>query len=281
MSAPSPQREPEGESRMAEVPLVDTHFHIYTNDLPFTDTAWHRPTEDAPVERQVKTLDEHGVAFGVIAAASLQGTYLNHIRAALRRYKRLRSSAILDPRTDIHQMERMKAEGFVGVRLVLERMDDPPDLASQDYRAFFRRIADLDWHVHILDRDHRLPAQIAAIEGQGPKLVLDHFARPHPELGVDSPGFKAALAAIERGRTWVKVSAGYRMNARERMKELADALYRVGGAERLVWGSDSPFAGHEDRMSYAEALADFEYCFPDPAVRRRIGGETPMRLYFT
>ena len=30
-----------------EAPLVDTHFHVYTTDMPLAGDAWHRPPEDA------------------------------------------------------------------------------------------------------------------------------------------------------------------------------------------------------------------------------------------
>ncbi len=45
-----------------EPPLVDTHFHIYTTDLPLAPNAWHKPPEDAGAERLIKLLDEHGIA---------------------------------------------------------------------------------------------------------------------------------------------------------------------------------------------------------------------------
>ena len=47
--------------------------------MPLAGDAWHKPPEDASIERLIKTLDEHGVLFGVIAAASLYGDYNDYI----------------------------------------------------------------------------------------------------------------------------------------------------------------------------------------------------------
>ena len=34
-----------------DAPLVDSHFHLYTTDMPLAKTAWHRPDHDASIEQ--------------------------------------------------------------------------------------------------------------------------------------------------------------------------------------------------------------------------------------
>jgi predicted TIM-barrel fold metal-dependent hydrolase len=80
----------------ADCPLVDSHFHIYERTMPLAATAWHAPTEDATVERCLATLDQHGVSFGVVSAASIYGTYNDYVRRALRANRRLRGTAMVD-----------------------------------------------------------------------------------------------------------------------------------------------------------------------------------------
>jgi len=88
------------------------------------------------------------------------------------------------------------------------------------------------------------------------------------------------LAAVEQGRTWVKLSAGFRQADPAAPQALAAQLLRIAGPERLLWGSDWPFAAFEDRVTYAGTLAALESWVPDAAARRRITGETPLRFYF-
>jgi predicted TIM-barrel fold metal-dependent hydrolase len=263
-----------------DAPLVDSHFHIWRRDLPLTDTAWHKSPGDATVERLLETLDAHGVTFGVVAAASLHGLYNDYVRAALKRHRRLRATANVTHQTDIYQLERMRDDGFVGVRFLRSVLDDPPDLRSGEYRLLLRRVADLGWHVHLTDRKERLADTIAAVEASGATLVLDHLALAHTPEGVNGATFRAVLAAVERGQTWVKLSGGFRFSPRSAAKQYVDALVRLTGGERLVWGSDWPFAGHEGTVTYADTLAMLEEWIPDPATRRIVGGLSPLKLYF-
>ncbi len=263
-----------------DAPLVDTHFHLYTRDMPIQPWAWHRPPEDATDTQFVEVMDRHGVGFGVVAAASLYGQYNDYVIRCLRRNPRLRGTAFVRPETDMYTLERMKADGIVGIRLFFRRVPDPPDLSSPEYRTLLRRVRDLDWHVHTLVSGDALPGVIQAVEGAGVKLVSDHFGKPDDALGVNCPGFKALLAAVERGRTWVKMSGGFRMATPEHARAYAKALLEVSGGERLMWGSDWPFAAFEDKVTYARTIADLHDWVPDEAQRRLVAGETPMRLYF-
>jgi predicted TIM-barrel fold metal-dependent hydrolase len=90
-------------------------------------------------------------------------------------------------------------------------MKQLPDITTFEYRGFFRRLADLDWHVHLHTECENLPFFIPKIEACGVKLVIDHLGRPDPKAGISSDGFKAMLKSIEKGRTWVKMSAAYRL----------------------------------------------------------------------
>jgi len=75
-------------------PLIDTHAHIYPRDTPLIEGATHRPSRDVTPEEFVRTLDEHGVLFGVHAAASFMGSYNDYTLAALARYPRLHGTSI-------------------------------------------------------------------------------------------------------------------------------------------------------------------------------------------
>jgi predicted TIM-barrel fold metal-dependent hydrolase len=173
----------------------------------------------------------------------------------------------------------MQRDGVVGVRLPFISLPQLPDLTSFDYRRFLRRLADLDWHVHLHVEGERLPPLIDIIEKAGVKLVIDHLGRPDPRTGIESEGFKAMLRAIERGRTWVKMSGGYRLGPAA--IDYGRTLVRVAGPDRLVWASDCPFVGMETEMNYQSAIDWLVECVPDAACRRKIFGEAALKLYFS
>jgi predicted TIM-barrel fold metal-dependent hydrolase len=106
-------------------PLVDTHAHIYPRDTPLIEGATHQPSRDVTPEEYVRTLDEHGVLFGVHAAASFMGPYNDYTLAALARFPRLRGTAIVDPSIGLHELIAMDAAGIVGIRFSLRNTRAP------------------------------------------------------------------------------------------------------------------------------------------------------------
>jgi hypothetical protein len=110
------------------------------------------------------------------------------------------------------------------------------------------------------------------------KVVVDHFAAPDPAAGVADHGFRAALDGVRAGDTWVKLSAPYRQGGVD-VQPYVDALLDAGGARQLVWASDWPFIGHEDRIEYRQCVDWLERWVPDAAARRTVLAETPVRLF--
>jgi predicted TIM-barrel fold metal-dependent hydrolase len=275
---------------LADPPVIDAHAHIFTPDMPLADSAWMKPDYAFSAEDYLQQLDAHGVHFGVIAGISIYGCYNDYMISALRRHPRLRGTVNIDPATDRYTLERMKADGVVGVRLQLSRRRELPDFTGETWRLLLRRVVDLDWHVHLALEGALMPQVLPALEASGARIVLDHFAHPDPAQGLEGEGFQAVLRSVARGRTWVKLSAGYRLTwesrgngrpdpvAMDLARAAAERLLREAGPERLLWGSDSPFVGHES-ITYADALRWYEEWVPSAAARRRMT-DTALRLYF-
>jgi len=275
----------------ADAPIVDAHAHIFTRDMPLGANAWTQPDYGFTAEDYLRTLDAHGVHFGVIAGISIYGYYNDYMIEQLRTHKRLRGTVNVPPAIDRYALERMKTDGVVGVRLQLTRRKELPDLAGEDYRLLMRRIMDLNWHVHIAVEGPLLPAVLEQLEPTGVRIVIDHFGHPDPQEGLNCSGLKALVRAVQRGRTWVKLSAGYRLTwsaradtrdprAEALAKQTAHLLLQEAGPERLVWGSDCPFVGHEAALTYQDTLDAFVDWVPDPAARRKIS-DTALKLYFS
>jgi predicted TIM-barrel fold metal-dependent hydrolase len=277
---------------MIDPPVVDAHAHIFKPDMPMADSAWMKPDYGFTAADYLKVLDAHGVHFGVIAGISIFGNYNDYMIDELRRQPRLRGTVNIDPATDRYTLERMKADGVVGVRLQLSRRKELPDLGSEVWRLLLRRVADLNWHVHLALEGKLLPAVLPALEASGVRVVLDHFGHPDPEQGLENEGFQALLRSVDKGRTWVKLSAGFRLTwlgqhsgapdpkAMALAQKAASKLLQVAGPERLLWGSDCPFVGHESSLTYADTLRSLQEWVPSPEARRKIS-DTALKLYFS
>jgi predicted TIM-barrel fold metal-dependent hydrolase len=279
-----------GATIAADPPVVDSHAHIFKQDMPLAASAWLKPDYDFTAGDYIRTLDAHGVHFGVVAAVSIYGLYNDYMLEALRRHPRLRGTVNVDPSFDRHAMQRMRDDGVVGIRLQLSRRGALPDFTTEAWQLLLRRVRDLDWHVHVALEGRFMPQLLPQLEAAGVRIVLDHFAHPDPAQGLEGEGFQAVLGSMARGRTWVKLSAGFRLTwqsrgtgvpdpvAMELAQAAAERLLREAGPERLVWGSDCPFVGHESH-TYADALRWYEQWVPSAAVRRRMS-DTALRLYF-
>lgn len=259
--------------------LIDTHVHIFKQDMPLVPDPRHSPTYDFTVEQLLDVMDTHGVSMAVIAAASPWGDYNDYVIASLAQSERLRGTVIVEPSIEHMALEHMDAQGVRGVRLPFIGMKTLPDLDSWDYRKFLRRLCDLDWHVHLHLDGPRLPLALPLLERSGVKIVIDHIGRPDPVEGVLGEGFKAMVRSVQKGRTWVKLSGAYRLG--DNARECAQALCNEVGYDHLFWASDCPFVGEETRITYAEAQEWLVQTVPDAAARRQVFGENALRFYFS
>ncbi len=93
------------------------------------------------------------------------------------------------------------------------------------------------------------------------------------------------LRLLERGNAWVKIRlgvSGIRTSISPDWSlpvEYAQDLLRRFGVEKLFWGSDSPFVGHEHVASYGMAVERFKLCVRMPRFGALIG-ENGHRFYF-
>lgn len=268
---------PSGPQVQMSAPRVDAHAHIFTRAMPLIANPRHQPTYDFTVDSYLAELDRHAIDFGVIAAASPWGDYNDYTVSSVAATPRLRGTVILHPDKQ-YDLAALKRAGIVGVRLPFIGLAQLPDLASDAWRTQLRRIADQDWHVHLHVEGRHIPALLPLLENSGPRIVIDHLGRPAPDEPKGSAGYRAIVAAVQRGRTWIKASCGYRMGP------VADA-HLLGflqdlGPERLFWASDCPFVGHEGQLRYADTITWLETLVPDPDVQRALFGTNAFAFYF-
>ena len=264
---------------MSEVTAVDCHAHVMRRDLPLAPDRHSGPKRDVSVEEYLATLDAHGISHGVLTAPSFYGTDNSLLMAALAKAPhRLRGTAIVAPDIEVESLDRMDRAGVVGIRLNWIRRDKLDDVQSPAYRRLFGRVRALDWQVEIYLEGPKLAAVLPRIRDQGVKVVVDHFGAPDPSLGVQCPGFQQVLRGVRSGNTFVKLSAPYRQGDAD-AQVYVDALLEAGGPKQLVWATDWPFVGFEEKITYAQCVGWIEAWIPDDATRRTVLAETPARLF--
>jgi predicted TIM-barrel fold metal-dependent hydrolase len=252
--------------------------------MPVSRSAWKQPVGEYPVERFLSDLDAHGVKYGVIAAASLFGTYNDYSIRAVRAHPRLRATAIVDPDIDFYTLEAMRADGIVGIRLQWFFRRPLPDVGEETWQRLMRRLRDLGMHVHLNIEGARLVELAERLMATGVNVLIDHYGWHDPGPRLAAPSYQGMLKLLERPNAWVKITSGFRHPDEHEpdwslpMAYTQDLLERFGPA-KLLWGSDAPFVGHEHVASYAMAIERFHRCVPDAATRRAIG-DNAWRFYF-
>ena len=228
---------------------IDTHAHVMRTDVALAAERHSAPEHDVTPEQFIALLDAHGVSHGVLTAPSFYGTNNEVLLDALAAFpERLRGTVIVAPTITRAELRALDEKGVRGIRLNWTKRARLDDLSTPEYQALFRTLRDLDWHVELFLEGEKMPAVLPHIEKSGVTIVFDHFAHPEPKAGLNGAGFRMALAVLERGQGWVKLSAPYRLRGAPPLPYVR-ALQQAGGTEHLVWASDWPWVQIDDDLS--------------------------------
>lgn len=262
---------------------IDSHAHVFLRSLKMAKFHRYLPKYDASVERYLSLLDEFHFSNGVIIQPSFLGTDNHYLLSALDRHPhRLRGVVVIDPARDLEKLEEWKHAGCAGIRFNLFDLPDPV-LSDSSWRKALKKIRDLDWQVELHVEARRLPELAPALLDAGVRIVVDHFGRPDPTLGVNDPGFHYLLSLAESRRVWVKISAAYRSGGNRRGEKFAlqavPLFKKSFGLDRMIWGSDWPHTQFEKSESYRSSYQFLLRMLPDPAEREIVLGSSPRDLY--
>lgn len=259
------------------VTAIDTHTHILLKDRPMV-TDRHQPLlRDYQLPELLAEMKANNISHALLTAPSVYTTDNSLLLEALAvAPDKLRGTVILDPAESLDSLIRLKRAGVCGIRLNWWRRKSIPDIRA--YRDLLAKVREVDWHLELFLDGVHMPDVLPIIRGSGVKLVLDHFGCPEPAQGVNGPGFRCILDFILTGRAWVKLSAPYRLGGGN-AAAYAGTLLREAGPERLMWGSDWPWGGFEEGMTYGRCLDWLHEWVPDAAQRRIVLADTPAKLF--
>ncbi len=265
------------------VSAIDCHAHVFRRDLPMPDRRRAPSGYDATPQDFLDKLDANGMTGGVLVQPSFLGTDNRYLVAALQANPhRLRGVAVVDPAISDSELSRLDDAGVVGIRL--NQIGLPtPDFAAPPWQTLLARLRARRWHVQVHQAAGALRGLIDPLLAADLDVVVDHFGRPDPRLGVADPGFAYLLSLASSRRVWVKLSGAYRNGANGAGEATAMAamplLKSSFGLDRLVWGSDWPHTLFEASATYEAQRALLDRWLPDPAERAIVLGETSARRY--
>jgi predicted TIM-barrel fold metal-dependent hydrolase len=257
---------------------VDTHAHIFERGLELAAQRRYAPDYDATVDQFLAQLDANVLSHGVLVQPSFLGTNNDYLLAGIARSAgRLRGIVVVAPPVTEDQLDTFAAGGAVGIRLNLVGREIP-DLAGQDWQQLLGSLAQRGWQVEVHIEANRLADTLPLLLDSQVTVVVDHFGRPDPKLGIKDPGFEYLLSLGPSRQVWVKLSAPYRMS--DQIAQEAVPLVRAAfGIDRLLWGSDWPHTQHEEEIDYTAMRARLETWLPEPAARSVVLADNPAKLF--
>lgn len=265
----------------------DTHFHIFgpLDMYPYQQARSYTPPE-APESAYRHMLLLYGFWRAVYIQPSVYGRDNSRMMALLESAAedaiQWRGVAVVDDSVTDERLEHMHAVGVRGIRLNLLFS------GGVDFRTVARlakRIEPLGWHVQFLVDVSEFPRLGQQLGRLPVPAVIDHMGHLPVARGVHNRGFQDLLALVREGRTWVKLSAPYRLTALKQppytdVDPFAQALVEANPG-RMLFGSDWPHPGISVPMpNDGDLMLEFlRWMKGDAKLTRRILVANPERLY--
>ncbi|MEJ8572637.1 amidohydrolase family protein [Microbaculum marinum] len=262
----------------------DTHIHVYgaQDDYPIAPTSPFPPVF-APAAHYEEVMRRLGVDRVVVVQPS---AYAKDNRCTIDAVAalgsdRARAVVVVGTGTSDAEMRDLTDRGAVGVRFHMLPGGVLPWEIIEEMAA---KVSGFGWHVQLQLDGRLLPEKEAVIRRLPGRLVIDHTGKFLEPVQPKDPAFKTLLGLVERGNTWVKLSAPYETSKAGPPSYVdVGALAReliAAAPERMMWASNWPHPSAQPNPPDDAMLLDIllDWC-PDEATRHRILVDNPAELY--
>lgn len=270
---------------------IDAHQHFWRTDR--RDYGWLTPESgglyrDFLPDDLKPLLDGAGVAATVLVQAAPTDAETRYLLDLADRYDWIAGVVGWTDLASPHALHRISALAehpkLVGIRPMLQDLDDPDWILRQDVRPGLYALATRDLVFDALVRPRQLAA-IIAVADRFPdlRIVVDHAAKPDIGGGI-SPEWVRDIATIATRPNVVAKMSGLLTEAPpgagpDALRPVVDTLIAHFGTDRLLWGSDWPMltlaGGYQAWHDLSEALLDGLA----PDARAAIFGGNAARIY--
>lgn len=258
----------------------DSHMHIVDDRFPLAASAQYKPSAHT-MAQAVKALSDLGISNMVIVQPSIYGTDNSCLLDGLRSLTPQHGRGVVEVDTETISMDDLRKWHDLGVRGLRVNLKSRGNdsMSEADFVALLQRYADiarpLNWILQLWVSLSMVPLLESAMSRLNIRVCLDHFGGPStfpPSASTSSythstldpyslPGFQSLISLLKEGKTYVKLSAAYRLsNAKSAVGQARDlrplALEMLRAApQRVVYGVDWPHTRFEGRVD-AKGLQD-------------------------
>ncbi|KAL4788576.1 hypothetical protein BJX76DRAFT_662 [Aspergillus varians] len=261
----------------------DSHMHVVEPRYPVVANAAYKPTPHT-ISDAIAFESSLGIENVVLVQPSIYGFDNSCLLDALRLIgpSRGRGVVVIEPaNTEPATLREWHSLGVRGVRVNFKSSGQVPtrDELRRILSEQAQLIRPLGWVIQIHISMSAIPLLEEIISQLGVKVCIDHFGGPEThqvkseqKASFDPyslPGFSSLIALLKAGRTYVKVSAPYRLSKDEGFRDLEILIreFLQEAPNRVLFATDwphtrftgidiGPFTEQCLRICGSEALAD-------------------------
>lgn len=254
--------------------VIDTHLEVWTLDpkFPFNHPERGKDlkvSEAAPIENQVKQMDEFGLQRAVLINPRFFGWDNSYIAHCKDQFPDLFVAHGLINPEDPHVAERLRywvtERGFQGMRFSPIYHPDSTWLNSKEHYPLWKTAEELGAVFNYYIAPHQMPMlEEMAERFAGVKVVIDHAGKPDLKSPDCWSEFRKMFRMSRLKNVWVSNSEPYEMSETKEYP-YADtwpfyrAIYEEFGGKQLVWGTSYPRPRWELPMNQELEFVD-KYC---------------------
>jgi predicted TIM-barrel fold metal-dependent hydrolase len=275
----------------------DCHVHIHGDPAKFPFFSGRVYTPPPALPEQLAALHKAlHIQRVVIVTPSVYGTDNSSTLYGMRaRGRDARGVAVIDDKTTEAELDTLGEAGIRGIRLNLATAGiNDPAVARERFRRAAERVQKRGWHIQINTNLAMISALKDLFAASPVPVVFDHFGGATGAAGPSQAGFDDLVSLVASGAAYVKISAAYRVSKLPDYADVAPLARRLiqANPDRVLWGTDWPHPNPAPppggkatdvtpflQIDDGRVLNLLPAWAPDPAIRRRILVDNPVRLY--
>lgn len=267
----------------------DSHMHVVEPQrYPIAADAMYQPPSHT-LKDAMAFESSIGVENIVLVQPSIYGTDNSCLLEALKKMgpSRGRGIVVIDPETvESSTLAEWHTLGVRGVRVNLKSVGKV--MNEHELEETLLRHAEivrpLGWIIQLWVPLHMLPMLERIVPRLGVKICIDHFGGPElssitwkddVDLSFDPyslPGFSSLVSLLRAGKTYVKISAPYRLSKDKQMRDIqaiAIELLRVA-PQRVIYASDWPHTRFDGMNIRPFTESCLRWCLSQPGLAERV-----------
>ncbi len=175
--------------------------------------------------------------------------------------KKARGVAIVNPNTSLADLQTLQQQGVCAVHVKIASMDQH-DWTLPIWQQFLDNLQETGLILSLEQSiENGLNHSLKWLKNYNINIIVEQLGQPNLLKGIHDVVFQSVLATcMESNHIWFDLSGYYQNDLShsanvEISKTFTLALLKAVGSKRLLWGSDWPFNGYADKVSYRQSIA--------------------------